>query len=180
MLKKNEVGLNAHIGDRDGAASDLPLVELRGISKNYGDLVANDGIDLAIRRGEIHALLGENGAGKSTLVKILYGIVGQSDGDILWEGKPVVMTTPVKARSLGIGMVFQHFSLFDDLTVAENIAVALGKDWTLQDVRSEIGKCSRRKPYICSGPRVAGEADTPLCDPCSAVHAPAWQAAICR
>lgn len=141
-FRKYEVGLSARVGDRDGAVPDLPLVELRGISKKYGDLLANDGIDLAIRKGEIHALLGENGAGKSTLVKILYGIVGPSDGEILWEGRPVVMTTPVKARALGIGMVFQHFSLFDDLSVAENIAVALGKDWSLQAVRSEIGKIS--------------------------------------
>ena len=94
-------------------------------------------------RGEIHALLGENGAGKSTLVKILYGVVEPSAGEILWEGRPVAITSPVEARRLGIGMVFQHFSLFDELTVAENIAVALSDEWSLGQVRGRIGEVSR-------------------------------------
>ncbi|MFL5186810.1 MAG: ATP-binding cassette domain-containing protein, partial [Microvirga sp.] len=123
--------------------STSPLVELRGISKRYGALLANDGIDLTIGRGEIHALLGENGAGKSTLVKVLYGVVEPSGGEILWEGRPVAITSPVEARRLGIGMVFQHFSLFDELTVAENIAVALSDDWGLGRVRASIGEVSR-------------------------------------
>ena len=106
---------------------------MRGISKRYGELLANDAIDLSIRPGEIHALLGENGAGKSTLVKILYGVVEPSAGEIVWEGRPVTIASPVEARALGIGMVFQHFSLFDELTVAENIAVALSDEWTLDD-----------------------------------------------
>lgn len=134
--------MSAHISDRDGAVSTLPLVELRGICKQYGDLLANKDIDLSISRGEIHALLGENGAGKSTLVKILYGVVEPSAGEIFWEGKPTPISSPVKARDLGIGMVFQHFSLFEDMTVAENIAVALGREWTLRAVRSEIGRIS--------------------------------------
>jgi general nucleoside transport system ATP-binding protein len=103
-------------------------VALRGISKRYGSLLANDRIDLAIRPGEIHALLGENGAGKSTLVKILYGVVEPSAGEIVWQGRPVAIRSPVAARALGLGMVFQHFSLFDEMTVAENIAVALSGD----------------------------------------------------
>ncbi|MGO4570846.1 ABC transporter ATP-binding protein [Microvirga sp. 2TAF3] len=127
----------------DVSSSAPPLVELKGISKRYGDLLANDGIDLAIERGEIHALLGENGAGKSTLVKILYGVIEPSAGDILWEGRPVSISSPVEARDLGLGMVFQHFSLFDELTVAENIAVALSKDWTLARVRASLGEISR-------------------------------------
>jgi ABC-type uncharacterized transport system ATPase subunit len=120
-----------------------PLVELRGLSKRYGELLANDRIDLAIERGEIHALLGENGAGKSTLVKMLYGVVEPGGGEILWEGRPVTIPSPVAARRLGIGMVFQHFSLFDELTVAENIAVALSDDWTLDKVRSRLRDVSR-------------------------------------
>ena len=120
-----------------------PLVALRGISKRYGDLLANDGIDLAIEPGEVHALLGENGAGKSTLVKILYGVVEPSAGEILWEGRPVAIASPVKARSLGLGMVFQNFSLFGELTVAENIAVALSGDWTLAKVRGSLAEVSR-------------------------------------
>lgn len=120
-----------------------PLVELKGISKRYGDLLANDGIDLSIEPGEIHALLGENGAGKSTLVKILYGVIEPSAGEIRWEGRPVSISSPVEARALGLGMVFQHFSLFDELTVAENIAVALSDEWTLPMVRSRLGEISR-------------------------------------
>ena len=96
-----------------GAPAVQPLVELRGISKRYGELLANDRIDLAIEPGEIHALLGENGAGKSTLVKILYGVVEPTAGEILWQGRPVTIGSPVQARALGLGMVFQHFSLFD-------------------------------------------------------------------
>jgi len=118
------------------------LVELRGISKRYGDLLANDTIDLKIRPGEVHALLGENGAGKSTLVKILYGVIEPTDGEIRWEGGAVAITSPVVARTLGIGMVFQHFSLFDEMTVAENIAVALSEEWTLSAVRAKLGRIS--------------------------------------
>jgi general nucleoside transport system ATP-binding protein len=117
-------------------------VALRGISKRYGSLLANDRIDLAIRPGEIHALLGENGAGKSTLVKILYGVVEPSAGEIVWQGRPVTIRSPVAARALGLGMVFQHFSLFDEMTVAENIAVALSGEWTLPRVRARLEEVS--------------------------------------
>lgn len=127
----------------DAPPSGPPLVELKGISKRYGDLLANDGIDLAIEPGEIHALLGENGAGKSTLVKILYGVIEPSAGEIRWEGRPVKIGSPVEARALGLGMVFQHFSLFDELSVAENIAVALSSDWNLSKVREKLGEISR-------------------------------------
>lgn len=126
-----------------GAAAGLPLVALRGISKRYGDLLANDQIDLTIKRGEIHALLGENGAGKSTLVKILYGVIEPSAGEIVWEGRPVRIGSPVEARALGIGMVFQHFSLFDELTVAENVAVAMSSEWSLDEVRRRLVEVSR-------------------------------------
>jgi ABC-type uncharacterized transport system ATPase subunit len=123
--------------------SGQPLVALRGITKRYGDLLANDHVDLTLVPGEIHALLGENGAGKSTLVKILYGVVEPTAGEILWEGRSVAIGSPVEARALGIGMVFQHFSLFDELTVAENIAVALSNEWTLKEVRAKLGDVSR-------------------------------------
>ena len=127
----------------DVSSSGPPLVELKGISKRYGDLLANDGIDLSIEPGEIHALLGENGAGKSTLVKILYGVIEPSAGEIRWEGRPVTIGSPVEARALGLGMVFQHFSLFDEMTVAENIAVALSGEWDLATVRGKLGEISR-------------------------------------
>ncbi len=123
--------------------AERPLVELRGVSKRYGDLLANDRIDLALHRGEIHALLGENGAGKSTLVKILYGVVEPTAGDIVWEGRHVTIASPVEARRLGIGMVFQHFSLFDQMTVAENVAVGLSGADSLKDVRARLVEISR-------------------------------------
>ena len=104
------------------------LLEARGIVKSFGGPVANDRIDLAIRAGEIHALLGENGAGKSTLVKILYGSLQPDAGSVRWDGRPAAPGNPAEARALGIGMVFQHFSLFEGLTVAENIALALPPD----------------------------------------------------
>ena len=89
---------------------DPPLLSLTGIRKAFPGCVANDSIDITIRSGEIHALLGENGAGKSTLVKIIYGILRPDRGCITWSGNRVEITNPGQARELGIGMVFQHFS----------------------------------------------------------------------
>ncbi|WP_095170227.1 ABC transporter ATP-binding protein [Pseudomonas sp. Irchel 3H3] len=103
-----------------------PRLQLHGISKRYPGCLANDGIDLCIQPGEIHALLGENGAGKSTLMKIIYGVTHADSGDMHWQGQRVSLRNPAQARSLGIGMVFQHFSLFETLTVAQNIALAMG------------------------------------------------------
>ncbi|MEM6622800.1 MAG: ABC transporter ATP-binding protein [Pseudomonadota bacterium] len=107
------------------ALLEAPLLEAVSLSKRFGDFTAVDDVSLAIRPGEVHALLGENGAGKSTLVKMLYGILEPSAGEILWVGKPTRIARPSEARAMGIGMVFQHFSVFDALTVAENIALAL-------------------------------------------------------
>ena len=100
-------------------------LELQGIRKAFPAVVANDGIDLCVAPGSIHALLGENGAGKSTLMKIVYGVIRADAGRMLWEGAPADIASPADARALGIGMVFQHFSLFPALSVAENIALAL-------------------------------------------------------
>jgi simple sugar transport system ATP-binding protein len=100
-------------------------LELRGIRKAYPAVVANDRIDLCVRPGEIHAVVGENGAGKSTLMKIIYGMVPPDSGELLWDGREVSIASPADAQKLGIGMVFQHFALFDTLSVAENIALAL-------------------------------------------------------
>ncbi len=102
-----------------------PRLQLLGISKFYPSVVANADIDLTVMPGEIHAVLGENGAGKSTLMKIIYGVTMPDAGEILWEGKQVTIRSPSDARKLGIGMVFQHFALFETLTVAENIALVL-------------------------------------------------------
>jgi len=124
--------------------SDVNLIEARGITKRFGDTVANDSIDLAIRPGEIHALLGENGAGKSTLVKILYGALQPDSGTLFWKGEQIEIDNPAAARLLGIGMVFQHFSLFEALTVAENIALALPGNRPLKELIAEIGTVSNR------------------------------------
>src|SRR5262245_15127997 len=111
-----------HVNARAEPAYRLELI---GISKQYPAVKANDRIDLRVAAGEIHAVLGENGAGKSTLMKIIYGAVRPDAGTIAWEGQPVAIANPARARRLGIGMVFQHFSLFETLTVADNIALAL-------------------------------------------------------
>lgn len=100
-------------------------LELVAITKRFGALVANQNINLQIRPGEIHAILGENGAGKSTLMKIIYGALAADSGEIRWNGQTVHISHPQIARKLGIAMVFQHFSLFESLTVLENIALAL-------------------------------------------------------
>ncbi len=102
-----------------------PLLTLRGITKQFPGCLANDHVDLTVGQNEIHALLGENGAGKSTLVKIIYGVMKPDSGTISWKGAPVTIANPAAARALGIGMVFQHFSLFEALTVSENIALGL-------------------------------------------------------
>jgi len=102
-----------------------PRLQLIGMTKTYPSVIANDSIDMNIAPGEIHAVLGENGAGKSTLMKAIYGVVKPDCGQIFWNGEEVDIHNPAHARKLGIGMVFQHFSLFETLTVTENIALAM-------------------------------------------------------
>ncbi|MAO93692.1 MAG: ABC transporter [Rhodospirillaceae bacterium] len=120
-----------------------PRLRLRDITKRFPGCLANDAVSLDLAPGEIHALLGENGAGKSTLVKILYGVQGADSGTIEWEGQNVDIPSPSAARALGIGMVFQHFSLFETLSVADNVALAMergtGRD---PDLLAEIKKLS--------------------------------------
>ncbi len=117
---------------------ETPLLQTVGLTKRYGAFLANDSIDIDIWPNEIHALLGENGAGKSTLVKTIYGLVQPSEGEMRWEGKKMVVSGPSEARSRGIGMVFQHFSLFDNLTVAENVALGLDGTESFKDMSARL------------------------------------------
>jgi simple sugar transport system ATP-binding protein len=119
-------------------ASVAPRLELMGITKRFPGVLANDSVGFSVRPGEIHALLGENGAGKSTLVKMIYGIMQPDAGEIRWDGQPVVMPNPKFARKLGIGMVFQHFSLFEALTVLENIALGMDAKIPQRELESRI------------------------------------------
>src|ERR671932_1617668 len=101
-----------------------PALELRGITKRFPGVLANDHVDFDLRRREVHALLGENGAGKSTLMNILYGLYHPDEGEILVRGKPIRLSSPKDAIEHGIGMVHQHFMLIPVMTVAENIVLA--------------------------------------------------------
>src|SRR4249919_93761 len=99
------------------------VLELRGITKRFPGVVANDRVDLDLKRGEVHALLGENGAGKSTLMNVLYGLYRHDEGEILLNGKPVEFASAKDAIRAGIGMVHQHFMLIPVMTAAENIVL---------------------------------------------------------
>ena len=134
----------AETADKSGIDAAAPLLALAGIVKRFPGCLANDHIDLAIRAGRIHALLGENGAGKSTLVKIIYGVLKPDAGELRWGGAPATIASPAQARQLGIGMVFQHFSLFEALTVAENIALGLSNPEDRRDLRRRIAEIGQR------------------------------------
>jgi len=129
------------------SSSDVPangaLLSVRKLTKLFGSFAACNEIDLEIQPGEIHALLGENGAGKSTLVKMLFGVLEPTQGEIVWQGKPAAIDSPGTARKLGIGMVFQHFSLFEALTVAENIALSLDGKIPIAKISEEAARLSR-------------------------------------
>ena len=119
-----------------------PLLRMSGMTKQYPGCLANDHVSLTVERNQIHALLGENGAGKSTLVKTIYGVVKADAGEMLWENEKVAVQNPGHAQRLGIGMVFQHFSLFEALTVAENIALGLAGAKERMGLRERIVRVS--------------------------------------
>ena len=116
----------------------MPLLQLNGITKRYPSVVANDAVSLTLEPGEIHAVLGENGAGKSTLMKIIYGMVQPDAGHIVFRGQTLTAHYPQQARAQGIAMVFQHFSLFDTLTVAHNVWLGLQSSLSLSETRARI------------------------------------------
>ena len=117
-------------------------LELRGITKRFGRIVANDGVDFDLRAGEVHALLGENGAGKSTLMNVLYGLYHPDEGEIRVAGKPLTLGSPREAIRHGIGMVHQHFMLIPVMTVAENIVLAA--EPTHAGVMLDLGEANER------------------------------------
>src|SRR5580658_1254034 len=123
-------------------SGEPPLLQTVGLTKRYGTFLANDSVDIDIWPREIHALLGENGAGKSTLVKTVYGLIQPSEGEMRWEGHKMVLSGPSQARARGIGMVFQHFSLFDNLTVAENVALGLDGKESFKDMSARLEEVS--------------------------------------
>ena len=132
------------IGAGDFGPSAAPRLALTGITKIYPSVVANENVDLTVMPGEIHAVLGENGAGKSTLMKMIYGVVHPDRGEMRWEGKPVTVASPAHARELGIWMVFQHFMLFETLSVVENVALALPGKPDLAELAERIRKVSEK------------------------------------
>ncbi|GBD42586.1 Galactose/methyl galactoside import ATP-binding protein MglA [bacterium HR40] len=142
MAEPRAISGNA-AGAPPAAAAPVRL-ELRGVTKRFGAVLANDAVDLEVRAGEIHALLGENGAGKSTLVRIVYGVLQPDAGEIRFEGQPIVVDSPHTARRLGIGMVFQHFTLFEALSVVENVALGLEGRWTRQELAARIREMGQR------------------------------------
>src|SRR4030081_2882629 len=123
-------------------SGQTPLLQTVGLTKRYGDFLANDSIDIDVWPRQIHALLGENGAGKSTLVKIIYGLIQPSGGERRWQREKMVLSGPSEARARGIGMVFQHFSLFDNLTVAENVALGLDGKESFKDMSARLQQVS--------------------------------------
>ena len=140
----------------------VPLLSLQGLTKAYPGVVANDSVSFDIGEGEVHALLGENGAGKSTLVKMIYGLVKPDSGQMLLRGAPFAPAEPRAARADGIAMVFQHFSLFDALNVAENIALGMENPPEMRDLAARIREVSETyglplDPFRTVGDLSAGE-----------------------
>ncbi|MDW6004499.1 ABC transporter ATP-binding protein [Vibrio mangrovi] len=124
----------------------IPLLELWNVSKFFPGVVANDSVNLKLHTGEILALLGENGAGKSTLVKMIYGVTHPSQGSIMWDNHEIEIHSPNQARAMGIGMVFQHFSVFETLTVLENIELGLDPEFLhkIDNLKQKVLEISQR------------------------------------
>jgi len=138
------------------------LLNMTGITKRFGPVVANDRADLSVRTGEVHAIVGENGAGKSTLMRVLYGLIRPDEGTIELRGRPVRITNPGMATRLGIGMVHQHFMLIDRLTVAENLVLGMEPRGRLGVLRP--GRAERAVRELSTDLGFELEPDTPAGD----------------
>ncbi len=134
-----------------------PLLEISGVTKAYPGVVANDDVSMAVGAGEVHALLGENGAGKSTLVKMIYGLVRPDAGSMTFGGATYAPASPSEARRAGVAMVFQHFSLFEALSVAENVALGMEDPPKMRALSSRIAEVSKAYGLPLDPARVVGD-----------------------
>ena len=137
--------------------TDQPLFEAQGLYKAFPGVVAVDTVSFRIQPGEIHALLGENGAGKSTLVKMIYGVLGPDAGSMRMNGAAYTPNKPGDARALGVGMVFQHFSLFEALTVGENVALGMNDAPPAKALNARIREVSEAYGLPLDPTRLVGE-----------------------
>ncbi|MEO1686833.1 MAG: ABC transporter ATP-binding protein [Pseudomonadota bacterium] len=133
------------------------LLSVEGVTKRFPGVVANDDVSFAVREGEIHALLGENGAGKSTLVKMIYGLQSPDEGRLRLRDAPFSPASPGEARAAGVGLVFQHFSLFEALSVAENVALGLPAEQAGRDLPGRIAEVSRSYGLPLDPARIVGD-----------------------
>ncbi|MGQ0611696.1 MAG: ABC transporter ATP-binding protein [Paracoccaceae bacterium] len=139
-------------------SSESPvLLAVEGITKAYPGVIANSDVSFAIRHGEVHALLGENGAGKSTLVKMIYGLVKPDSGRMTWAGADYAPSAPRVARATGVAMVFQHFSLFEALNVAENVALGMENPPPMKELAARIRKVSEDYGLPLDPARMVGD-----------------------
>lgn len=134
-----------------------PLLKIQGVTKAYPGVVANSDVSFDIQPGEVHALLGENGAGKSTLVKMIYGLVRPDSGAMTWNGQSYEPQSPHQARSTGVAMVFQHFSLFEALNVAENVALGMENPPPMRELASRIREVSEEYGLPLDPERLVGD-----------------------
>ena len=134
-----------------------PLLSIRGLTKVYPGVVANSDVTFDIGEGEVHALLGENGAGKSTLVKAIYGLIRPNEGTMLWRGEPYAPHAPAQARATGVAMVFQHFSLFDAMDVAENVALGMDNPPPIRELAAKITEVSNNYGLPLDPDRMVGD-----------------------
>ncbi len=134
-----------------------PLLSIKGLTKTYPGVIANDDVTFDIAEGEVHALLGENGAGKSTLVKAIYGLVRPDSGEMSWRGAPYTPGAPAQARATGVAMVFQHFSLFEAMDVAENVALGMDNPPPIRELAARIIDVSQNYGLPLDPSRMVGD-----------------------